>query len=88
MVKEIKKYRTSNGREFEEEWKAISCEKISNIIDMISRALGETGYTDFYKKIIKHRKELAKVLNEIEDFDERGLDVFFSGEGFRQDKGF
>ena len=78
LVKEVKKYVTSNGKEFDEKSDAASYEYISQIVKKISEALGETGYSILWRKIIEKRKELIKVLNQIEDFDVRGLDLYFS----------
>lgn len=78
MVKEIKKYVTSSGREFDEEWKAKSYERVSEIVKKISNALGMGGsFTSYFRDIIEHRKELIIVLNEIGEFDERGIELYF-----------
>jgi len=78
MVKEIKKYIRTNGKEFDEEWKAKSYEKVSKIVKKISKSLGMNGsFSSYFRDIIENRKELAKALNEIEEFDKRGIELFF-----------
>ena len=78
MVKEIKKYVTTDGQEFDEKWKATSYEEVSEIVSQISNIFGERGsFSSYFKKIIKKRKELGEYLLSIEEFDERGIDLFF-----------
>jgi len=78
MVKEVKKYRTTDGKEFDAIWKAESCEKISEIVKRISYIFGMGGFhSNYFREIIESRKELGNYLLEIEDFDPRGLDLFF-----------
>ena len=78
MVKEVKKFRTTNGKEFNEKWKAESYEKISEIVKQISTIFGMGGFhTNYFREIIENRKELGNYLLDIEDFDPRGLELFF-----------
>lgn len=78
MVKEVKKYRTTDGKEFEAKWKAESYEKISEIVKRVSHIFGMGGFhTNYFREIIENRKDLGHYLLEIEDFDPRGLDLFF-----------
>ena len=78
MVKEIKKYRTTDGKEFDAKWKAESYKKISEIAKRVSNIFGMGGFhTNYFREIIESRKELGNYLLEIEDFDPRGLDLFF-----------
>jgi len=78
MVKEVKKFRTTNGKEFNEKWKAESYEKISEIVKRISTIFGMGGFhTNYFREIIESRKELGNYLLDIEDIDPRGLELFF-----------
>ncbi len=74
MVKEVKKYRTTDGKEFDAIWKAESYEKISEIVKRVSNIFGMGGFhKNYFREIIESRKELGNYLLEIEDFDPRGL---------------
>jgi len=78
MVKEIKKYRTPDGKEFDAKWKAESYEKIFEIVKRVSNIFGMGGFhPNYFREIIESRKELGRYLLEIEDFDPKGLDFFF-----------
>ena len=78
MVKEVKKYRTTDGKEFDAKWKAESYEKISEIVKRVSNIFGMGGFhKNYFREIIESRKDLGNYLLEIEDFDPRGLDLFF-----------
>lgn len=80
MVKEIKKYVSRDGPEFDEKWKAISYENVSEIVNQISNILGKQGsFSSYFRDIIKNRKKLGDYLLSIEEFDERGIDLFFKG---------
>jgi hypothetical protein len=78
MVKEVKKYRTTDGKEFDAKWKAESYEEIFEIVKRVSNIFGMGGFhKNYFKEIIENRKELGNYLLEIKDFDPRGLDLFF-----------
>ena len=78
MVKEVKKYRTTDGKEFDANWKAESYEEIFEIAKRVSNIFGMGGFhKNYFREIIESRKELGNYLLEIEDFDPRGLDLFF-----------